>query len=161
MWETSEGRARKHSFVIFFYLRVLWLLVKVLFIFLFLVLLKEIRMRGQSNSFPCFHSFRNLPPSQKSWKKFSKSTPSRKLRAWTSVTSPKTRRQLWHPQKTTSYIHHTNYTTKSPFFHTQLQIEATRKRRIHFPNHNFKIYQPNTHNISTRYNQAIHCHPET
>ena len=118
-------------------------------------------LRGQSNSFPCFHSFRNLPPSQKSWKKFSKSTPSRKLRAWTSVTSPKTRRQLWHPQKTTSYIHHTNYTTKSPFFHTQLQIEATRKRRIHFPNHNFKIYQPNTHNISTRYNQAIHCHPET
>ena len=153
-------------FFIWGYFDCWWLMVggagqKVLFIFLFLVLLKEIRMRGQSNSFPCFHSFRNLPPSQKLWKKFSKSTPSRKLRTWTSVTSPKTRRQPWHPQKTTSYIHHTNYTTKSPFLHTQLQIEATPKRRIHFQNHNFKVHQPNTHNISTCYNQAIHCNPET
>ena len=43
---------------------------KVLFQFLFLVLLKEMRMWSESNPFsPLFSIFRNLPLSQKLWKK--------------------------------------------------------------------------------------------
>ena len=70
---------------------------KVSFVFSLLMLLKEMRTRGQSNPFHCFHSFRNLPKSQKLWKKSSKSMPTRILMTWTSVTSPKTRHQPRHP----------------------------------------------------------------
>ena len=106
---------------------------KVWFVFSLLVLLKEMRTRGQSNPFHCFHSFRNLPKSQKLWKKSSKSMPTKILMTWTSVTSPKTRHQPRHPlpKNPTNYIRHTNHSTRSPFLHTtQLQRKTTPKRRI-------------------------------
>ena len=131
------------------------------FIFLFLVLLKGMRMQGQPNPFPCFHFFRNLQTSQKLWKKFSKSVSRRILRTWTSVTSPKASQKARHILKTTGYIHHTNHSTKSPLLHTQLQIKTTRKRRIQTQNRNSKIHQPNTHDLTTHHNHAIHCHTET
>ena len=129
---------------------------KVSFVFSFLVLLKEMRMQGQSNPFPCFHSFRKLPPSQKLWKKSSKSTPTRTLRVWTSVTLPKTRHQTQHSLKTTGYIHHIKH-TRSPFLQTiQLQTKTTQLQ-----NHNSKVHQSNNHDLTTHKNHSIHCHNET
>ena len=162
MWvTTNEGLGgRKHYFVVLFFIWVWssvgeswWGEQKVSFIFSFLVLLKEMRMRGQSKVFPCFCSFRNFPPSQKLWKKSLKST-------WTSVTSPKTRQKPRRPLKTTGYIHHTNNSTRSPFLHTQLQIKANLKRRIQLQNRNSKVNHPNTHDLTNYRNQAIHCHTE-
>ena len=131
---------------------------KVLFIF---SLLKEMRIRGQCKPFPCFYSFRNFLSSQKLWKKSTKSTSMKILRTWTSVTSPKTRRKPQHPLKTTGYIHHTNHSTRSPFFHTQAQIKTILKRRIQLQNRNSKVHQPSTHDLTTYQNHAIHCHTET
>ena len=132
------------------------------FVFLFLVFLKEMRMRGQFNSFSCFDSFRNLPPSQKLWKKTFKSTPMAILRTWTSVTSPKTRRKPQHPVKTASYIHHTNHSTRSLLLHTtQLQAKTIPKRKIQLQNHSFNVHQPNIQDVTTQHNHTIHCHTET
>lgn len=94
--ETNEGGGRKHYFIFFiwgcYYRR--WVRFdgpeqKVSFVFSLLVLIKEMRMRVQSNPFPCFHSFRNLPRLLKLWKK-SSPTPTRVLKIITSVTSSKT-----------------------------------------------------------------------
>ena len=125
-----------------------------------------------SQTLRCFHPFRNLPPSQKLWKKSSKSSksiPTRILRTWTSVTSPKTHHQPQHPpppphpppKNNTSYNHHTNHSTRSPFLHTtQLQTNTSPKSRIQLQNHNFKVHQPNTHNLTNCHNHTIHSHTE-
>ena len=133
----------------------------VLFVFLLLVFLKEMRMRGQFNPFSCFNSFRNLPPSQKLWKKTLKSTPMRILRIWTSVTSPKTRRKPQHPLKTASYIHHTNYSRSLLLHTTQLQVKTITPKKIQLQNHNFNVHQPNSQDLTTQHNHTIHCHTET
>ena len=134
----------------------------VLFVFLFLVFLKEMRMRGQFNPFSCFNSFRNLPPSQKLWKKTLESTPMRILRTRTSVTSPKTRRKPQNPLKTTNYIHHTNYSTRSLLLHTtQLQAKTITPKKIQLQNHNFNVHQPKSQDLTTQHNHTIHCHTET
>ena len=132
-----------------------WDVQNISFIFSFLVLLKEMRMWGQSNPFLCFRSFRNLPPSQQLWRKSSKSTLVRMLRTWASVIPPKTRQKPCHPLKITGYIHHPNHFTRIPFLHTQFQIKTTLERRIQLQNRNSKVHQPNTHNLTTQHNHAI------
>ena len=72
---------------------------KVLFVFSFLLLLKEMKIQSQPTPFPYFHFFRNLSLSQKLCKKFSKSTPTKILGTWTSGTSLKTLIQPWYRPK--------------------------------------------------------------
>ena len=90
-------------------------------------------------SLPCFQSFRNLPLSQKLRKESSKSTLTGIFRTWISVTSLKTRHKPMHPLKTSSYIHHTNHSTRSPLLYTtQPRTKETPKRRTQMQNHNSK-----------------------
>ena len=67
-----------------------------------------------------------------------------------------------HPPKTTGYIHHSNHSTRSWFLHTtQLQAKTILKRRIQFQNHNFKVHQPSTHDLTNHHNHTIYCDTET
>ena len=53
----------------------------------------------------------------------SKSASMKFLRTRASVTSPKTRHQPQHPLIISSYSHHTNHSTRSPFLRTQLHTQ--------------------------------------
>ena len=106
---------------------------------------------GSVQTFPFFSLFQEPPPFQKFWKKSSKSMPTKVLRTWTSVSSPKTRHQPQHPLKTTGYINKSNHSTRTtPFLRTtQLQTLTIYKRRIQLLNHNFKFHQPNIYELTT------------
>ena len=70
------------------------------------------------------------------------------------MTSPKARQKPWHPLKTTTYIHHTNHSTRSPFLHTQLQIKTTLKRRIQLQVPPAQHARP--HNLPQRHHPLSH-----
>ena len=105
-----------------------WGKQKVSYIFSFSVLFKEMKVRGQ------FQTFLLFSPSQEFFtichRRYGRKSKS----------------------KTNGYIYHTNHSTRSPFLHIQLQIKTTLKRRIQLQNRNSNsncppAQHPRPHNL--------------
>ena len=74
---------------------------------------------------------------------------------WCYSSTPKKVRLLYPP-------YYQLYQSISPFFHTShLKIKTPPKRRIQLQNHNSKVRQANTHDLTTHYNHTIYYQTET